>query len=183
MREFILYSRTGWTGPKFKTLHDAGRLDIVHRSILNAIYTSHALRKDVIFHAILGGPPFPPVEMIVDGSGLSNASPDESSWEQLIRRALSGKPHPGVSIRKNSLQALVMEKKNLFVLDESGQSIRTAELGTDPAFVLGDQLGLPKKDEEFVMRYAKKVSIGRNVYLASQCIGIVNYILDLRETA
>ena len=65
--------------------------------------------------------------------------------KKYLRRVLSGREHPGITVRKNSLQNLVKEKKNIFVLEESGESINTIDLGTDPVFVLGDQVGLPKK--------------------------------------
>lgn len=182
MREFILYSRTGRTDARFDTLKDAGRLDVVYQSILMAIFMSHAIRRDVTFHAILGGPPAPPKELVVEGAALRDVHVDEHTWEDLIRNALSGKSHPGVHVRKNSLQQLVKDKSNIFVLEESGESIRTIDLGENPVFVLGDQVGLPKKDEEFILRYGKKVSIGSRAYLASSCIGIINYILDQRES-
>lgn len=182
MREFILFSRTGHTGPAFQNLREAGRLDVVYQCILMSLFRSHAIRRDVKFHAILGGPPHPPLELVVDGEELSDVRTDENTWEGLLRKALSGRDHPGITLKKNSLQQLVKEKKNIYVLEESGESIRTIDLGTDPVFVLGDQVGLPKKDEEFVLRYGKKVSIGQKAYLASACICIINYILDLRET-
>ncbi len=182
MREFILYSRTGRTDARFDTLKDAGRLDVVYQCILMAIFMSHAIRRDVTFHAILGGTPAPPKELVVEGTTLRDVHVDERTWEDLIRNALSGKSHPGVYVRKNSLQHLVKDKSNIFVLEESGESIRTIDLGENPVFVLGDQVGLPKKDEEFILRYGKKVSIGSRAYLASSCIGIINYILDQRES-
>ncbi len=182
MREFILYSRTGRTGPRFNDLREAGRLDVVYQCILMAMFMSHAIRRDVTFHAILGGPPSPPLELLVEGANLRDVHVDERTWEDLIRNAISGKSHPGIHARKNSLQQLVKEKSNVFVLEESGESIRTIDLGESPVFVLGDQVGLPKKDEEFILRHGKKVSIGGRAYLASACVGIINYILDQRES-
>lgn len=181
MREFILYSRTGRTDPRFSSLREAGRLDVVYQCILMSLFMSHAIRRDVIFHAILGGPPAPPLELMVDGRDLRDVRLDERTWEDLLRKALSGRAHPGIHVKKNSLQQLVKEKSNIFVLEESGESIKTIDLGENPVFVLGDQVGLPKKDEEFVLRYGKKVSVGGRAYLASACIGIINYILDQRE--
>jgi tRNA (pseudouridine54-N1)-methyltransferase len=182
MREFILFSRTGRTDSRFHNLREAGRLDVVYQAILMSLFRSHAMRRDVVFHALLGGPPNPPLELIVEGEKLRDVRTDENTWEGILRNVLSGREHPGISIRKNSLQNLVKEKKNIFVLEESGESINTIDLGTDPVFVLGDQVGLPKKDEDFVLRYGTKVSIGEKAYLASACICIINYILDRRES-
>ncbi len=182
MREFILYSRTGWTSPRFRSLREGGRLDVVYQSILMSLFRSHALRRDAVFHAILGGPPNPPLELIVDGEKLRDARTDERTWESILRSVFEGRGHPGISIRKNSLQRLVKDKANVFVLEESGESINTIDVGVNPVFVLGDQVGLPKKDEDFVLRYGKKVSVGEKAYLASAVICIINYILDLRES-
>ncbi len=182
MREFILYSRTGRTDSRFRSLREAGRLDVVYQCILMSLFMSHAIRRDVVFHALLGGPPSPPLELVVDGKDIRDVHIDERTWEELLRKVLTGGSHPGISIRKNSLQQLVKEKSNIFVLEESGESIKTIDLGENPVFVLGDQVGLPKKDEEFVLRYGKKVSIGGRAYLASACVGIINYILDQRES-
>ncbi len=182
MREFILYSRTGRTDSRFQNLREAGRLDVVYQCILMALFRSHAIRRDVVFHALLGGAPNPPLELVIEGDKLSDVRTDERTWEDILRKVLAGKPHPGVYVRKNSLQQLVRQKSNIFVLEESGESIKTIELGESPVFVLGDQVGLPKKDEEFVLRYGKKVSIGQKAYLASACVCIINYILDERES-
>jgi len=160
---------------------EAGRLDVVYQGILMSLFMSHAIRRDVIFHAVLGGPPEPPVELVVDGSMLRDVRTDERTWEDILRKVLSGRRHPGVYVQKKSLQELIKEKKSVFVLEESGENIKTIELGENPIFVLGDQIGLPKKDEEFALRYGKKVSLGGREYLASACIGIINYILDQRE--
>lgn len=182
MREFILYSRSGRTDSRFHSLREAGRLDVVYQCILMALFRSHAIRRDVVLHALLSGAPNPPLELVVDGEKLSDVRTDERTWEDILRNVLSGRSHPGIYVKKNSLQELLREKNNIFVLEESGESIRTIDLGIDPVFVLGDQVGLPKKDEEFVLRYGKKVSIGQKAYLASACICIINYILDLRES-
>lgn len=181
MREFILYSRTGMTGPHFANLREAGHLDVVYQCILMSLFAAHAVRRDVIFRAILNGPPNPPLELVVDGQKLRDARIDERTWEKILRKVLSGKSHPGIQVKKNSLQNLVKERGNVFVLEESGEDIRTVELGENPIFVIGDQVGLPKKDENFVLRYGKKVSVGKRAYLASACVGIINYVLDLRE--
>ncbi len=182
MREFILYSRTARTDSRFRTLREGGRLDVVYQCILMSLFMSHAIRRDVIFHAVLGGPPAPPLELVVDGRNLRDVRLDERTWEELLRNVLSGREHTGIHIQKKSLQQLVKEKSSIFVLEESGESIRTIELGENPVFVLGDQVGLPKKDEEFILRHGKKISIGKEAYLACACIGIINYILDLRQS-
>ena len=73
-----------------------------------------------------------------------------------------------------------MRHRDIFVLEEKGQDIRNVELGASPVFVLGDQVGLPKKDETFALRFGTKISLGKKPYLAASCIDIINYFLDSR---
>jgi tRNA (pseudouridine54-N1)-methyltransferase len=180
-REFVVYSRTGQTDSDFRSLLEAGRLDLVYQSILMAIFKSHGLRKDTVFRAFLGGPPNPPLELAVDGALLHDVRTDERTWEDIIRKVLDGEPHPGISVRKNSFQNYLKERGNIYVLEESGESIRTVELGNNPCFILGDQVGLPIKEEKFALRTGTKISLGGTRYMTAQCIGIINYVLDLRE--
>ena len=181
MIEFILLSRRGRTDGFFRSLREAGRLDVVYQCILFAFFTSGAIRRDVIFHAILGGPPRPPLHLIIDGRELRGVRTDERTWESILRKVLSGGSHPGIYVEKKSFQALLrsFSNRNIFVLEEKGQDIREIDLGADPVFVLGDQIGLPRKDEEFALRFGTKVSIGKKPYLAATCVDIINYMLDL----
>jgi tRNA (pseudouridine54-N1)-methyltransferase len=181
MREFVVFSRTGHTAPGFKTLREGGRLDLVYQSILMSLFKSHAIRHDVVFRAFMGGPPRPPVELIVEGAELHDVRTDEATWFNILSSVLDGRKHPGVTIRRNSFQSFLKERRGIFVLEEGGESIRTVELGGNPCFVLGDQVGLPRKEEKFALRAGTKISLGGTVYMTCQCIGIINYVLDLRE--
>lgn len=181
MREFILYSRKGRTDGNISSLREAGRLDVVYQCLLFALFTSGSIRRDVIFHAILGGPPRPPLHLTVDGQIVFDVRTDEETWKEILRTVLSKGSHPGITLNKESLQQLAVEKTNLFVLEEKGTHISKVEFGVDPTFVLGDQIGLPKKDESYLLRHGKKISIGKKPYLAATCIDIINYIIDERN--
>jgi len=178
MIEFILFSRRGRTNGNFRTLREAGRLDVVHQCLLTAFFTSGALRRDVVFHAILGGPPHPPVHLIFDGTSLRDVRTDEKTWEEILRKMLSGGVHQGIELRRESFQEVLKSKQNVFVLEESGEDILKAKLGENPVFVLGDQVGLPRQDERFALRFGTKISLGKKPYLAASCVDIINYILD-----
>lgn len=180
MIEFILFSRKGRTDGNFKSLREAGRLDLVYQCLLMAFFTSGAIRRDVVFHVILGGPPTPPIHLVFNGMQLRDVRTDERTWEAILRNILSGRVHPGVEIRRESFQSLLRKKVNVIVLEEKGKHITDIEIGKNPVFVLGDQVGLPRKDEKFALRYGRKVSLGKKTYLAATCIDIINYFLDLR---
>jgi tRNA (pseudouridine54-N1)-methyltransferase len=186
MREFILYSRIGQTDPNFGNLRDAGRLDVVHECIIASLFLSHGLRRNVVFNALLSGPPNPPLHLRVDGQTLYDVRTDQKTWEGIMRKVLSGRNHPGISLQKTSFEALLKKKaKNakIFVLEEGGKNIETTEIGDSPAFVLGDHIGLPKTVERFALRYGEKVSLGKQPYLAASCVTILNFMMDKRKVA
>lgn len=182
MREFLLHSRTGYTTPGFKSLMEGGRLDTVHQCAVMAIFKAAAHRQDVVFHAILNGPPSPPVHIRISSSELLNVRVDERSWEHLLKHVLSGRKHEGVEVNRVPFQKLVKEKHEagykIFILSAKGRDIKEEDLEGDVLFVLGDHVGLPKHDEDFALRYGSKLSLGKEKYLAASCIDIINYHLD-----
>ena len=183
MREFILYSRLGRTDSHWASLHDAGRLDIVHECIQAALFLSHGIRKDTIFHAILNGPPNPPLHLQINGSTLHDVRTDQQTWGTVLKKVLARKSHPGVSLDKVSFEQLVKTKAEtsaIYVLEEGGGNINALTISSNPVFILGDHVGLPKAAERFALRYGIKISLGKQPYLATTCITIVNYVLDSR---
>ncbi|MEM2106161.1 MAG: tRNA (pseudouridine(54)-N(1))-methyltransferase TrmY [Candidatus Bathyarchaeia archaeon] len=184
MREFILYSRLGRTDPKWTNLHDAGRLDIVYECTVASLFLSHAIRKDTTFHAILNGPPNPPIHIKIEGATLHDARTDQQTWTQILKKILSGKQHPGISLSKTSFEALIKAKaaeSPIYILEEKGKDITEAAINGNPVFVLGDHVGLPKKAENYALRYGQKISLGKTPYLAASCITIINYLIDRKQ--
>jgi tRNA (pseudouridine54-N1)-methyltransferase len=181
LREFILFSRIGQTDSNFHSLHDAGRLDIVHECIVSSLFLSHGLRRDVTFHAILNGPPNPPIHIQIDGETLYDVRTDMDTWQLILKKTLQGKPHPGINKDKISFEAFVKARsqtRKIYVLEEGGKDISEVELEENSLFILGDHVGLPKKAEVFAQRFGEKISLGKQPYLAASCITIINYTLD-----
>jgi tRNA (pseudouridine54-N1)-methyltransferase len=180
-REFILFSRLGGTEAIFANLHDAGRLDIVHECIVASLFLSHGLRKNVVLHAVLNGPPNPPLHIEINGERLYDVRTELDTWQHILKKVISGKPHPGITVSKTSFEALLKAKAetaSIYVLEEGGKDIAHATLPENAIFVLGDHVGLPKKAEAFALRYGEKISLGKQPYLAASCITIMNYLLD-----
>jgi tRNA (pseudouridine54-N1)-methyltransferase len=173
----------GRTDSNFTNLHDAGRLDIVYECAVASLFLSHAIRKNVIFHTILNGPPNPPLHLKIDGETLHDVRTDQQTWQQILKKVLSGKPHPGITTHKTSFEALLKAKASesqIYVLEEGGKNISQVQIGDKPLFVLGDHVGLPKKVEGFALRYGEKISLGKQPYLAASCITVLNYLLDTK---
>lgn len=184
MREFILYSRKGRTDTRWIELHDAGRLDIVYECIIASLFLSHAIRKEVAFHAILNGPPSPPLHLKIIGTDLHDVRTDINTWQNILKKVLCGKNHPGISINKKGFEVLLKEKAetaSIYVLEEGGRDVSQTKLAAEAVFVLGDHVGLPKKAEKFALKYGEKISLSKQPYLATSCITVLNYLLD-RQT-
>ncbi len=182
-RQFILFSRLGKTDVQFQNLHDAGRLDIAYECIVASLFLSHGIRRDVTFHAVLNGPPKPPLHIKIDGSKLYDVRTDVDTWQQILKKAIAGKSHPGVSVDKTSFEALLRSEaqtRPVYVLEEGGKNVADLELADDAVFVLGDHVGLPRNVERFALRFGEKISLGKQPYLAASCITIINYLLDSR---
>lgn len=171
----------GKTDPNFTSLHDAGRLDIVHECIVSSLFLSHGLRRDVTFHAVLNGPPNPPVHIQINGETLYDVRTDMETWQQILKKTLAGKTHPGISKDKTAFEPLLKTKAQthqVFVLEEDGKSVSDVVFPENCLFVLGDHVGLPKRAEDFALRFGEKISLGKTPYLATSCITIINYTLD-----
>jgi len=171
----------GKTDHNFKTLHDAGRLDIVHECIISSLFLSHGIRRDVTFHAILNGAPTPPIHIQIDGETLYDVRTDMETWQQILRKILQGKTHPGITKDKTAFETLLKTKSKshqVYVLEEGGRDISEIQFPENSLFVLGDHVGLPKRAEDYVLRFGEKISLGKTPYLAKACITVINYTMD-----
>jgi tRNA (pseudouridine54-N1)-methyltransferase len=105
------------------------------------------------------------------------------TWQNILKKVLAGKQHPGITIDKTSFESLLKakaENSRVYILEEGGKDIAHVDLEVNSVFVLGDHVGLPKKAEVFALRYGEKISLGKQPYLAASCITILNYLLDRR---
>lgn len=187
MRTFILYARKARTDSNFKLndLISAGRMDLVCRCISSALWLSHKVRDDARIFVVLNGPPKPPVAICFQGSELSKVYVDEITNAKWIKKILSmnfGKDWlelEGARVARKSFQEVLAELngKN-YVLHEKGEFIENIKIDRNPTIVLGDQIGLPDKEEKFSLRNGVKISLGKNIYLASACISILNWVCD-----
>jgi tRNA (pseudouridine54-N1)-methyltransferase len=193
MRHFILISKKGRTAGDFTDLMQAGRLDIVCHAVISALYTSNAIRDDVLLSISLNGPPNPPRLIQIRFDPLATLSKKDIG--SLIKSALwkykEGKviqSHPGVTVQKKSWQAVVTDeldaKQLVYYLDEDGLDVATAcsdKESCQGVFVIGDHEGLDKNELKFLKTRAKSLSIGSKVYFTSQVISFLNIWLDRCE--
>lgn len=186
-RIFLLYSRAT-TDPNFdiNNLYEAGRLDLVARCCLNALWISEHVRDDAQFIVSLNGGPKPPVAVKFDSSKLGDVFPSEKGIAFVIKKALRSAEsedwstaHQGVYVARKSFQELIKEVSSIYVLDKKGVHITKTDI-KDGTFIFGDQVGLPAKELAFSLRKGKKLSLGKYTYLASFAVAAVSWVLDQR---
>jgi tRNA (pseudouridine54-N1)-methyltransferase len=190
MREFVYFSGKAPTSGNFgEDLRKAGRLDIAIHSLIQSLFLSHDVRKDVKFHLISYGMPDPPKHIEIQAKPELEISKKDVA--NLIRKILyksGGKERkevfPGCFVEKKSFLKVIDEfegkGKEIFVLDKRGEELRKTKISKDCVFVIGDHEGLPKKELKRLKKIAKKASIGPKMYFASQVVTIINNELDLR---
>lgn len=194
MRTFIIYARKARTDDKFN-LEDlpgaGGKMDTICRFVTSSLWVSHGMRRDTDVYLILNGPPRPPITIYISGETVKRMDPNERSIAIWIQKALKYEKiekewidvQEGIKVSQRSLQEIVKElsKRPIYVLEEGGENIEKIKIKDDPVFVMGDHLGMPAKDEKFVLRYGEKISLGKQPYFASACATIINWILDKKE--
>lgn len=199
MREFIYYSRLAPTAGNYikEDLYDSGRLDIAVHSLIAAFFLSHKIRESVKFHMVFAGPPTPPRHLeiipVIEGkTGLDKIYINKRNVADVIKKMLykykegqKSEVFPGFWIEKKGFLELVKdlskEGRSVYILDEKGEDIRTAEIKENPIFILGDHKGLPGKELKRLKTLCTPVSIGKRTYFASQTVSIVNNEIDRRE--
>lgn len=191
MRTFILYSR-GWTKPfSEKDMPGAGRMDIACRCVSAVLFISYTIRRDTrIFVSLNGGEK--PLALCFDG-GIRKISPDERSiglWiSKTLEKMQTDKPGKGwkrtdngILYAQKSFEEILDELKkegcDFYLLDDEGKNIGETELKENPAFILGDNAGIPEKEKTLAEKISEKISLGKTSYLASSCVSVVHWICD-----
>jgi len=191
MRTFVYFSQSARTSGNFdmNDLMSAGRMDIAMHIIINAFFLSHKLRDDVTLHLVYYGMP-KHIEIRVNEETKLSKKDVANLIKKILYKYKPGQKTevvPGCFIEKKSfldvIEELSAEGKEIFILDEGGVSIRDADLGKNSVFIIGDHNdnGLPRKELKRLKKKFNPVSVGPEVYFASQVVTIINNELDLRE--
>ncbi len=194
MRTFILRARKSVTKPfDIDDLPAAGNMQVVASCIGNALWVSNNVRSDTIIHVILEGPPTPPLCVTFFGSSVKELPFDERGIAFLVNKAIKkaiklGKGTkeiaPGITVSRTNFEDMVkhhQETSALFYLHPKGKNIHEVKFPENVTFVFGDYIGMPEKSEGFLEKLgAEQVSLGRVTLFASQCVTIVQHVLDMR---
>ena len=96
---FILKASKAVTAPIFtpKSLSSlGGRMDLIARAIIAALYEKNRLRKDIMFISVLEGPPNPPKTLIFDSNKLDRTVTSEKEIGSLILSSFRKKYYNGI---------------------------------------------------------------------------------------
>jgi len=203
MREFIYYSEHAKTTGNFDSnnLMKAGRMDIACQMVIMSFFVSHNIRNDVKLHMSFNGPPNAPVHLELfpgkneEGELKSKIDISKKDVAGFIKKMLykvkkDGKTEvaPGYSVDKKSfvhlVEDMIDEGKKVYILDRKGEDIRKLKDDDfkDSVFILGDQDGIPKEQiKKLKKRGVGKISIGKQMYFASQTMTILHNEMDRRE--
>lgn len=173
---FLVKANNAWTAPVGgKRLASAGRLDVVARAVI-ALLGTH-IAAHALFVAVLGGPPNPPLSLLVDCRRACPLS-SEAEFARVFSSVLRGERIEGYEILRLGFKEAVNELRsagyNVYYLHEAGRDIREFDVKLPAAFVLGDHIGLTKEDEALLeAEGVSKISLGPFPYFTSHCIVIV----------
>lgn len=197
MRTFVLRARAAPTDSR-KLLASVGtgaHTEILAHTLMNAIFVAQSHRSDVVVYLVL--------ESTEDFSRTirfeANAMQDIGGFNEQallakVARALDasrgmGKDETqpveaGVTVQTVSFERLVQqlaEDHQLFVMDRKGTPIREQEFQGNPCFLLTDHIPMPKKTFHSLDRMgAIRITLGRTMLFASQCVVLIHHELDQR---
>ncbi|MFA5173693.1 MAG: tRNA (pseudouridine(54)-N(1))-methyltransferase TrmY [Candidatus Pacearchaeota archaeon] len=203
MREILYYSKNARTSGNFDLtdLMKAGRMDIACQMTIMAFFVSHHIRPDVKLHMIFDGAPDPPkhLEMYPGenikfgdiGGKIDISKKDVASLiKKMLYKYRKGEKTEiakGYSIEKKSFLDLCNELKEqgkiIYIMDKGGEDIRDIknEDLENAVFILGDQDGIDAKYAKRLKSIGiRKISVGKQMYFASQTLTIIQNELDRR---
>jgi tRNA (pseudouridine54-N1)-methyltransferase len=197
MRTFVLRARAAPTDSQ-KLLAAVGQeahTEILAHTLMNAIFVAQSHRPDVVVFLVL--------ESTADFSRTvrfeASAMHDIGGFDE---RALLGKVaaaldasrgmgkeetrpvESGVTVRTVAFERLVQElatDHQLYVMDPKGAPIHGQAFDGNPCFLLTDHIPMPKNTFHTLDRLGtKRISLGRKMLFASQCVVLIHHALDER---
>ncbi|RZA33751.1 MAG: tRNA (pseudouridine(54)-N(1))-methyltransferase TrmY [Lysobacteraceae bacterium] len=197
MRTFVLRARAAPTDTPslLASVGQDAHTEILAHTLMNAFFVAQSHRPDVIVYLVL--------ESTKDFSRTIrfevNAMHEITGFDE---RALLGKVakaldasrgmgkeetrpvESGVTVQTLSFERLVQalaEDHPLFLMDPKGTPIGEQAFEGNPCFLLTDHIPMPKKVIPSLERLgAKKITLGRTMLFASQCVVLIHHALDHR---
>lgn len=182
MARFVIIGQKARAIPDF-LLDDlpgtSGRLDVLARTIRAALLTSHGVRDGSVIYLVLESGP----RTIKIVGGLTKfLRPDERSMAVLLKKCLAVDPggpafHQirfGLSIAGAGLEAVLADlpEGERWVLDHSGEDVRTARVSNDGTFFIGDHEGFSDASRAMLER-VPRISLGPTILHAEDAVAVM----------
>lgn len=197
MRTFVLRARAAPTDSQ-KLLAAIGKEahpEILAHTLMNALFVAQSHRPDVVVYLVLESTQDFSRTLRFDANAMHELDGfDERALLAKVAKALDasrgmGKEETrpvesGLSVRTVSFERLVQElatDHQLFVMERKGTLIGEQAFEGNPCFLLTDHIPMPKNTFHTLERLGtKKISLGKTMLFASQCVVLIHYELDGR---
>ena len=198
MRTFVLRARAAPTDSR-RLLAGVGgepHTEILAHILMNALFVAQAHREDVVVYLVLESTADFSRTVRIESNAMGGfAGFHEQALLAPVARALDasqgmGKDErravaPGIEVRTQSFERLVAElapDHALYVMDRKGTPVAAEAFGPRPCFILTDHIPMPKNSLAGLERLgATKLSLGRTMLFASQCVVLLHHALDQRS--
>jgi len=198
MRTFVIRARKGTVQADkvFSQVGSGAHFEIIAHTLANAFYFSNGMRPDVEVYVVLDSTPdFPRTLKFSSNKGLSFPGFHERAILEVVASALA----QGSTVAKDEIQTIepgieicgfgfdilmqgLQEQSPVYLLDKKGKDIRSLDFEQQGVFVLSDHLAMPKNSIKALERRGlTKISLGRKILFASQCVVLVHNELDRRD--
>ena len=197
MRTFVLRARAAPTDSArlLVSVGTGAHVEILAHTLMNAIFVAQAHRPDVTVYLVLESSADYSRTIRFDSNALQDFGRfDEQALLGKVAGALDAsrgmdkdqaRPvQPGVTVRTVSFERLVQqlaEDHPLFLMDRKGTPIHAQAFQGNPCFLLTDHIPMPKKTLHTLDRLgATRITLGRTMLFASQCVVLIHHALDQR---
>lgn len=197
MRTFVLRARAAPTDSQklLAAIGQEAHPEILAHTLMNAVFVAQSHRPDVVVYLVLESTQdFSRTVRFEANAMHSIGGFDERALLGKVAAALDvsrgmGKEETravesGVTVRTISFEKLVQElatDHQLFVMDPKGTPIREQAFEGSPCFLLTDHIPMPKNTFHTLDRLGtKRISLGRKMLFASQCVVLIHHALDER---
>ena len=197
MRTFVLRARAAPTDSQrlLAAVGQDAHPEILAHTLMNAIFVAQSHRPDVVVYLVLESTQDFSRTIRFEANAMHALGGfDERALLGKVAQALDasrgmGKDETrpvesGVSVRTVSFERLVQElaaDHQLFVMDRKGTPIGEQDFSGHPCFLLTDHIPMPKNTFHTLERLgAKKITLGRTMLFASQCVVLIHHALDQR---
>jgi tRNA (pseudouridine54-N1)-methyltransferase len=190
-RHVVVVGHDAPTTPEFPLsgrASEAGRMDLLARSLVAGLLVSHDIRADADVTLVLGDA----VAVRFDGADLQGLNPDERSAAALVRTALEGaedavgplehEVRPGVFVSMRGFERVVRDAAAdgpVVQLHEDGDPAAEVAPPADPTLVLSDHREFTDTEAAVLDEVAgHRVSLGPRAVHADQAVAVANNWLD-----